>query len=238
MVRQLLFKPDRYQIVNLEGSGKGKLVNKKSHYHLDNINILIENPSEFVKFKVVCEERQDIMNNYMEKKTALFDNGIIDADEMGKASKLWKLIENSDGTINANYGYMVYYIKDADGVSQFDWCKNRLKNNPETLQAYMHFNRPKDQRLDNNDQPCTMFTQFTIVDKKLNFTSYMRSNDIIYGMPYNIAYFIKLQRRMCDYLNIEGIDVAMGSLYHNTTSLHLYEDKIGIAETIIGLRKE
>ena len=268
LVKRLLSKPDDYEKITAEGCGKGKLVNKKSRYHLRNVHIIFKNPKEFNNYKVIDDKRSSTMNSYMLKERELFDNGIIDSNAMSKISKIWKCIENPDNTINANYGYMVYKITDArtkydipiynnyrleeqneneeldkkenkyacDYMSQFEWCQIKLKNNIHTLQAYMHFNRPKDQYLDNLDQPCTMFCQFMVVDNKLNFISYMRSNDVIYGTPYNLAYFKILQERMLEYLNSEcGYNLEFGYLHHNATSLHLYEDKIDIAKKICGL---
>ena len=122
-------------------------------------------------------------------------------------------------------------------MSQWEWCCQALLKNPETLQAVMHFHRPKDQYIGNCDQPCTMFTQFTIEDNRLNFHSFMRSNDVIYGTPYNLAYFRRLQERMMYYYNeknTKGEKIDIGYIHHNVTSLHLYEDKIHIAKRIVG----
>jgi len=245
LVRRLIESND-YQKVEFEGSGKGKHVNKRSRYHMRNAHIIIEDPSEFTEFEVCCPKRSKVMNNYLEAERVLFDQGEIDSDKMGEISKIWKMIENPDGTINANYGYMVYHLKDAGNekftpesefMSQWEWCQNRLANNLHTLQAIMHFNRPKDQYVDNLDQPCTVFTQFTVEDGKLNFHSSMRSNDVIYGTPYNIAYFKTLLERMLKYVNEElGAGLEMGYIHHNVTSLHLYEDKIPIAKKIVGIK--
>ena len=203
LCRTILTNPCGYEEVSIPGSGKGKLINKQSRWHLRNVHIEFENPGEFTKWKVNCPERSMAMNRYMEAEKKLFDEGIIDSNRMGEISKIWKLIENPDETINANYGYMVYHLRDAGNpkfdpksmMTQWEWCKNRLSKNLYTLQAIMHFNRPKDQFKDNLDQPCTVFTQFTVENNKLNFHSFMRSNDVIYGTPYNIAYFCLLQKR-------------------------------------------
>lgn len=245
LVRKVLDSKD-LQIVDFEGAGKGKFINKRSRRHLRNVHILFEKPEKFTQFKVSCPERTKVMNDYMEQETVLFDNGVIDSNEMGKISKIWKKIENPDQTINANYGYMVYHLRDAGNenysdtfMSQWEFCQNRLVDNLYTLQAIMHFNRPKDQWIGNLDQPCTVFCQFTVETKPtgdhLNFHSFMRSNDIIYGTPYNLAYFVKLQSRMIKYLNtFHNKKLKFGYLHHNVTSLHLYEDKVDIAKSIVG----
>ncbi len=225
-----------YQKVEFDSCGVGKNVNKKSRYHLRNVHVMFNNVDEFTEFKVACPERTKKMNEYMIAERDLFDRGVIDADEMGKISKIWSLIRNSDNTINANYGHMVFFLRDTpEEMSQYEWCCDRLSKNLHTLQAYVHFNRSKDQFTENLDQPCTMFCQFTVEDNKLNFHSYMRSNDVIYGTPYNLAYFVHIMRKMLEYLKMQGHDLEMGYLHHNVTSLHLYEDKIDIATKIVGL---
>jgi len=242
LVRRILTSPDDYQKVDLDGSGKARLVNKKSRWHLRNVQVVFTHPEEFTEFKVASSKRTERMNTYMNRERILFDQGVIDADKMGEISIIWKMIANPDNTINANYGYMVYYLKDAGNpmyssemMTQWEWCQNRLSENLHTLQAIMHFNRPKDQYVDNLDQPCTVFTQFTVVDGRLNFHSHMRSNDIIYGMPYNLTYFKVLLDRMLEWLNTEcDANLKHGCIYHNVTSLHLYEDKKWIAEKIVG----
>ena len=249
LVKTLLDSFDRtnanYQKVDFAGSGKGNFVNKRSRFHMRNVHILFENPSEFTEFKVACPLRSKKMNEYHKREKQLFDKGETCSDKMGKISKIWKLIENPNQTINANYGYMVYHLRDAghpqftnpkNFMSQWEWCQNRLSKNLYTLQAIMHFNRPKDQFIQNLDQPCTVFTQFTVHDGKLNFHSFMRSNDVIYGTPYNLAYFKLLQERMLEYLNntvCRDNKLQCGYLHHNVTSLHLYENKIDIAKSIV-----
>jgi len=242
LVKELLVRPQDYQMVSFEGSGKGKHINKRSRFHLRNVHLMIDEPGEFTEYNVACPNRTKVMNDYMHNERLLFDEGETCSNRMGTISKIWKLIANPDKTINANYGYMVYHLKDAGNpqfgtpmMSQWEWCQDRLARNPHTLQAIMHFNRPKDQFADNLDQPCTVFTQFTVTNNKLNFHSYMRSNDVIYGTPYNIAYFKLLQGRMLEYLNTEHRhNLEFGYLHHNVTSLHLYEDKVPIAKSIVG----
>lgn len=135
---------------------------------------------------------------------------------------------------------MVYHIKDAfnkefapdEQRSQWEWAKSRLIARHDTGQAYMHFNRPKDQWSGNKDQPCVMFGQFTIRNKKLNLTVSMRSNDVIYGTPYNWGYFIELMYRMIEELHEAGINVTIGTLHHFATSIHIYDKHYQLAKTM------
>lgn len=102
LVRRILTNPDYHETVNMPGAGTGKLVNKKSRVHLRNVHIMFDNPDEFEKFEVFSKDRSTVMNSYMEKERVLFDQGIINANEMGKISKIWSCIRNPDNTINAN----------------------------------------------------------------------------------------------------------------------------------------
>ena len=202
--------------------------NKQATKEIINYSFTINNLNLNENITTNSSKYNEIIKNYHERETELFDNG--DIFNMHKLSNIWKIIENPDGSINANYGYMVYHLKDAgnekfskdDLTNQWDWAKSRLILDKNTLQAYLHFNRPKDQWKGNLDQPCTMFIQFVIRKDKLNLYGYMRSNDIIYGMPYNILYFIKLMYRMLDELKINYPNLTIGSYTHNTTSVHYY----------------
>ena len=78
--------------------------------------------------------------------------------------------------------------------------------------------------IETKDEPCTIALQFRIRDNKLHCTGIMRSNDIWYGFPYDIAFFTELQMMMADELGVE-----YGSYTHFVTSLHVYNkdlDKI------------
>lgn len=214
-----------------------KLFNNDNYYYnrgdcreLLNYNFTIMHPSLDEKLTTKSERYNKIMQDYADKETVLFDKG--DIKNMNCISKVWETVANPDGTINANYGYMIYHIFDAKNdihapndiaLNQWEWAKQRLILHKPTLQAYLHFNRPKDQWKENLDQPCTMYIQFVIRENKLNLYGYMRSNDIVYGMPYNISYFIKLLYRMRDELLETYPNLTVGSYTHNVTGLHYYK---------------
>jgi thymidylate synthase len=106
--------------------------------------------------------------------------------------------------------------------SQWEWAKSRLLLLKKTNQAIIFFCRPKDQWSGNLDIPCTLNIQFQIRDDRLNLTIYMRSNDLVYGTPYNMLYFVKLMHRMKDELKQYYTTLEIGDYYYNATSLHFY----------------
>ena len=50
----------------------------------------------------------------------------------------------------------------------------------------------------------------------------MRSNDLVYGVPYNMLYFVKLMHRMIDEIKHKYPELQVGDYIYNTSSLHFY----------------
>ena len=103
--------------------------------------------------------------------------------------------------------------------TQLDWCYKLLKEDPDTRQAVVVINDQRDRR-ESKDIPCTLSLQFLLRDGKLNLTATMRSNDLLWGTPYDINGFCFLQEVLASWLG-----VSVGVYVHNAGSLHLYEDK-------------
>ena len=139
---------------------------------------------------------------------------------------------------------MVYHLKDCGNpqftdpeqfMSQWEWAKNRLTLSKETNQAYIHFNRPKDQWNENLDQPCCMNIQFQIRDNRVNLYVNMRSNDLVYGVPYNMMYFVKLMHRMIAELKDIYPELVIGDYYYHAASLHFYLKHTDKVQDMLGL---
>lgn len=222
---------------------KNFFFNKSTNQEKVNYHFIIRSPSDKEDITTRCKIRNSIIYEYSSKETVLFDKG--DREQIKSLSKVWERIQNPDGTINANYGYMVYHLKDAGNqefdpefISQWDWAKSRLILLKKTNQAYLHFNRPKDQWMENLDQPCCMNIQFQIRDDKLNLIVNMRSNDLVYGVPYNMLYFVKLMFRMVDELKSVYPNLIVGDYYYNATSLHFYLKHRDKVESMLGIEEK
>lgn len=197
-------------------------------------SILIGSPEDNLIFETNDPERNGIINSHNKREIEIFDAGIVSTPLMEQHSKLWGKISNPDDTINANYGYMVHHLRDTpEGISQFEWAYRSLLNDIDSRQAYMHFNRTKDQYLGCKDQPCTVFCQFLIRENTLMFFSYMRSNDLVYGTPYNLGYFNHLSKRMLTLVQKKYPHVVKRSLQHTATSLHYYKRHEKIVEKML-----
>ena len=133
----------------------------------------------------------------------------------GKVPEIWKLMEDSQGNVNSNYGWQ---WKRND---QIDYVIDLLRNEPDTRQAAISIYDCKEHDTFTFDTPCTYAVQFTILDNKLNMSTVMRSNDLWYGFCNDQYQFSKLQEMVSKRLKIET-----GVYYHFAHNMHLYNDKI------------
>ena len=237
-LKQVLENPD-HRIETVQTGDKRYDYNRQACIEKLNYQFTVRSPSlDYIQ--TYSQERNLVIREYFDKEYELCQSGNI--SDMGKISKVWDLIANPDGTVNANYGYMVFHLKDAGNLkfdpnlkSQWDFAKSRLLLCKESNQAYLHFNRPKDQYDSNLDQPCTMFIQFYIRDDRLNLNAFMRSNDLVYGTPYNTMYFMRLLFQMREELLVEYPKLEIGQYTHFATSLHIYERHIPKVREMLGL---
>lgn len=131
-------------------------------------------------------------------------------------TKAWDRMSDNGKTVNSNYGFL---IKDAYGFDQYDYCKELLKRDMNSRQAVIHIKMPRN-TIENptNDLNCTVCLQFIVRGGRLYCTTYMRSNDLWLGFPYDVFQFTCIQIRMAMELGLN-----IGSYTHIAGSLHMYE---------------
>lgn len=130
-------------------------------------------------------------------------------------TKAWDRMSDDRETVNSNYGYIV---KEAYNFNQYEYCKQLLTKDKNSRQAVIHIKVPKNTlEHPTKDLNCTVCLQFLIRENKLYCTTYMRSNDLWLGFPYDVFQFTCLQVRMAMEL---GLDI--GTYTHIAGSLHLY----------------
>jgi thymidylate synthase len=151
---------------------------------------------------------------------------------------------SDDGkTINSAYGNRLFRGRwgDPSGitdvVSQLDMVIDELRKDPDSRRAVMHINEPADLlravSSGSKDVPCTMSLQLLVRDRRLHMHVLMRSNDAVWGMPYDVFSFTCLQEAFLYMLQEGGIPVDdLGSYHHTAGSLHLYETHYGMAEEV------
>lgn len=133
--------------------------------------------------------------------------------EIQKYTNGWDRMSDDGKTVNSNYGWC---IKEKYGFNQWEFVKTELKQNPNSRRAVIHIKEPS--HYVSRDVNCTVCLQFFIRDNKLYLTTYMRSNDIWMGFPYDVFQFTNMQILMSMELG-----VGIGTYTHIAGSLHLYE---------------
>jgi thymidylate synthase len=131
-------------------------------------------------------------------------------------SSAWNRMSDDGETVNSNYGNLIqtYY-----GFNQLSMCEQLLKENPNTRQAIIHLKPIRNViKHPTKDLPCTISLQFFIRNNKLYMTTYMRSNDIWMGFPYDVFQFTCMQILLAMRLNVD-----LGTYTHVAGSLHLYK---------------
>lgn len=158
-----------------------------------------------------------------------------DVEFISKYAKFWESIENGDGTVNSSYGHLLFNNKNEHGFTQYLWALESLAQDKDSRQAVIHFNLPTHQRPGNKDFVCTMYGIFQIRDNKLNFTVSMRSNDVILGLPTDVAFFVILQSQMLAHLRTKAgyPELEMGTYTHIANSSHVYERHFELVKNMI-----
>ena len=136
-------------------------------------------------------------------------------DLYGKVPEIWKRMANKQGNVMSNYGWQWYR---GDQISH---VIRKLRTEPDTRHAAISIYDCKEHERYKKDTPCTYAIQFTILNKRLNMSVVMRSNDLWYGFCNDQYQFSNLQQLIADSLEIE-----VGTYYHFAHNMHLYNDKI------------
>jgi thymidylate synthase len=147
---------------------------------------------------------------------------------------------SDDGeTINSAYGSRMFKDRfpalrftgmgrELEDRSQLDNVLDELTKDPDSRRAVMHINEPSD--LDkattrgSKDVPCTISIQLLIRNRRLHMVVNMRSNDVVWGLPYDVFSFTCLQEAFLYMLQEHGVPVDdLGSYHHHAGSLHVYD---------------
>jgi len=150
---------------------------------------------------------------------------------------------SDDGkTLNSAYGFRLKGRFVGDGcpyMSQWDVAKKTLLSDSDSRRCVLHINEPEDQHdavsEGSKDVPCTLSLQFFIRNNRLDLHVHMRSNDVMWGLTYDLFSFTLFQECMMLELRKEEKfkDLQLGRYYHTAGSLHVYEQHFQQAMDIV-----
>ena len=144
---------------------------------------------------------------------------------ISKFSKFWVNLEDEYGLINSNYGNIL------QSSNQLKFAYDKLANDKFTRQAFMFINGTQYQK-DTKDFPCTLTISFYIRDDKLNMKVHMRSQDIFYGLTYDIPWYSYIMQTM--YMMLKPIypNLELGTYIHHMDNVHYYERHFDLVDKI------
>jgi thymidylate synthase len=175
--------------------------------------------------------------------------GDTDLETMVYYNKRMSQFSDDGKTINSAYGARIFNDRwfgpstraggFSDGESQLDNVIRELIRDPDSRRAVIHVNHSDDLRkavvFGSKDVPCTMSLQLLIRDRKLHMHVLMRSNDVVWGMPYDVFSFTCLQEAFLYRLQEAGVPVDdLGCYHHTAGSLHLYDTHYEMAGKVSG----
>ena len=211
IILDLMENPDR-----IGTTRKGEKVYERFNYEF----VLTDIFSSFCDIRPASWE-------YLEKEFQFYAGGSDNIEDAMQLSKFWSNCTDDGKTINSNYGKLLLHDRNTHGKTQIQHAIGCLLNNPDSKKAVAVIYGPEHAYM-SNDNPCTMFLHFNIVDDKLHLTTYMRSNDIWFGTVYDVPYFCSILYAVHGVLQMPmaekyGIKLQLGSYTHHACNLHMYE---------------
>lgn len=219
----------------LEGlmtNGKEKSPRGQKVKYFQNYLFEVDHPGDVY----TCESRKYPVK-YLNHELNLYFSGELSAEKFGEASKFWLQLANPDGTINSNYGYLIFHkpIENKFGTikNQWTYAKTQLLNDKDTRQALMFVSSPHVQFEGNKDFICTLNYCFNIEDDTLNLTVNRRSQDVILGLTFDYAWEYLLLVKMHNELLEKYPDLKIGSYTMFCNNVHVYERNFDLVNKMI-----
>lgn len=198
-------------------SPRGSVTHEKINY-----SFCLTNPLECLI------EKNDLIPNcyskmrYISAELLWYFKATDKIDLIKKYTSMWSQLE-VDGKVNSAYGNLIFNPQSDNNVIQFKWAIDSLLKDKDSRQAVMHFNNVSHQYSGNKDFVCTMYASLFIRENKLHLSVHMRSNDAVYGLFNDIAFFVSLQQLALLYLKNSYPNLELGHYYHTSNSMHIYD---------------
>jgi len=173
--------------------------------------------------------------SYIEKELQWYKSQSLNINDIGdKVPEAWKYAANKFGSINSNYGHIIYADK---YHHQFGRVLDELLGNIDGRRATMIYNRPSIWEEYNedgkNDFICTNAVTYYIRNGKIHAVVQMRSNDVVFGYKNDYAW----QRFVLEDLTAEyntcylshaadadyRKEMEVGDIIWQVQNLHVYE---------------
>lgn len=156
-------------------------------------------------------------------------SGTDDVEQVAHYNKQWRNYSDDGKTLNGAYGKRIFqYEENGEIINQIEAVIEKFKQDKDSRHGTVLIFKPSDLIKTTKDVPCNNMLRFSIRNNKLQLMNVVRSNDIVFGLPYDIHFFTLLQELVAARLGVE-----LGNYVHVVDSLHLYEMHFDMAQNII-----
>jgi thymidylate synthase len=160
---------------------------------------------------------------------AYFRGSLRVRDGLEQASRRWREIADPHGYVNSNYGYYVFHERPR-GQSQFQWVLDCLSRNLQSRRALININQPWHKDPDGADFPCAVAAHFFVADGLVHCRLYTRSADVVWGLPYDIAFFAFVTELLVQSLMPIAPQIRLGSTALVATFSQIYARTASLAD--------
>lgn len=176
--------------------------------------------------------------DYWLNEAAWYMSGDLNPDKIIRHAKMWGEIKNENGLINSNYGHRVFYRKNEQGVSMFEFALTCLQADNSSRNAIIPYNEPSLCFNGNRDFICSQSQHFLIRNNELICYIHLRSSDMVYGLYYNSLWWNLVHQQMFLSLNRLYTGLKLGKIEVFISSVHIYEQHWPLVEKILAGTQE
>jgi thymidylate synthase len=140
-------------------------------------------------------------------------------------AKRWAEFAGNGSTIEGScYGYKAF----SGQPSLWEQLLQLLRFDSDSRRALLVFQNPgRVFDVKSVDVACASTLQFFVRDRKVTAVCTMRSNDAIWGLPYDVFLFTMMQELLACQLGLE-----LGEYHHSAGSMHLYQRHLELSRRI------
>lgn len=191
---------------------------------LNNVSFTLENTNNCI---ISIEDSKITSYKYLLAENIWYASGDNKLSFIGKYAKKWQSISDDNITSNSAYGYIIQHKYKFNQIEKVISILSKDKN---SRRAVININAANENIDTTKDEECTMYLQFFVRNNFLNCSTCMRSNDIYFGLPYDVPAFIGIQKYIAHRLKL-----LCGTYTHFAGSLHVYDEQYNkIASAING----
>lgn len=178
--------------------------------------------------EVISFDNKKISSNYLIDESLWYFSFQDFTKTVGKYS-IWKDLNNY-GEIWSNYGKIALENKNLFKCLKF------LEEDIYSTRSIFYYGN--NENMENcllklsNDFICSISTSFRIEENKLILTHIMRSNDAIYGFPYDFCFINYIYSLALNILKKSYPDLEKGFIIWNCLNFHVYERHYNLLEKI------